>query len=151
MIYNSIQSSPLVNLWSKGHHEGLIHTAQILGSLHTQAKGCSHVIVKVQRPCKLFTLHNLLEFVLGLPLGGGHDANYSKTWNIMHNLPCRNPCWLFIHENLFGPLDFHLLVWSELGLDLLRPMRDLRTQWSRTFRLHDLKRPLATSTLLCLS
>jgi len=44
---------------------------------------------------------------------------------------CRNPCRLFIHDNFFGSLGLHFLVWSELGQSWpFQPMRDVGMQWS---------------------
>ena len=56
--------------------------------------------------------------------------------NLIHSMPCRTPCWLFIHEIFFGPLGLHLLVWSELGWSPpLRPMSALGLHWYRAFGL----------------
>jgi hypothetical protein len=61
---------------------------------------------------------------------------FVKPCTLIHNLPCRAPCRLFIHELFFGPLDLHLLVWSELGPSpSFRPMRALTWPWSRAFSL----------------
>ena len=80
--------------------------------------------------------HVLLEFALHPPLGGGPNANPSKPCTFIHNLPCRTPCRLFIHELFFGPLGLHLLVWSELGWSPpFRPMRALTLPWSKAFSL----------------
>ena len=60
-------------------------------------------------------------------------ANY-KT--IIYSMPCRNPHRFFIRDDFFEHLDFHFLVWSELGqFQPFRPMRDLRMQWSQAFTL----------------
>jgi hypothetical protein len=60
-------------------------------------------------------------------------ANNKK---LICNMPCRTPCRLFIHENFFGILSLHLLVWSELGWSPpLRPIKALRLQWSQAFSL----------------
>jgi hypothetical protein len=80
--------------------------------------------------------HGLPEFASGLPLGGGSDTNFGKPCTLIHNLPCRTPCGLFIHKLSFGPLGLHLLVWIELGQSpqfLL--MRALTLQWSWAFSL----------------
>ena len=38
---------------------------------------------------------------------------------IIYSLPCRDPCCsLVLHDNFFGPLDLHLLVWNELENEL---------------------------------
>ena len=54
-------------------------------------------------------------FVLGLPPRGGF-WNYSKwSWNMIHLMPRRNPCRLYIHlvfTYFVGPSS---AVWSELG------------------------------------
>ena len=69
----------------------------------------------------------LPEFSSGPPLG---DANSGRPCTLIHNMPCRTPCRLFIHELFFGPLGLHLLVWSELGRSLpFRPMRALTLPW----------------------
>ena len=74
----------------------------------------------------MFHCHGLPEFASGLPLGGGHDTNSSRPCTLIHDLLCRIPCRLFIHELFFGPLGLHLLVWSELGRSPpFRPMRAL--------------------------
>ena len=85
---------------------------------------------------QLFHYHVLREFASGLPLGGGPDAKSSGPCTLIHNLPCRTPCGLFIHKLSFGPLGLHLLVWSELGRSLpFRPMRVLTLQWSWAFSI----------------
>ena len=72
----------------------------------------------------------------GPPLGGRPDKNSTKPWNVIHGPMCRTPCILFIHEVFFGPLGFHLHVWSELGRSPpFQPMRALRLQWSWAFSL----------------
>ena len=81
-------------------------------------------------------IHGLLEFVSYPPLGGGLDANSGRSCTLIHNLPCRTSCRLFIHELFFGPLGLHLLVWSELGRSLpFRPMRALTLPWLGAFSL----------------
>ena len=80
--------------------------------------------------------HGLPEFVSGPPLGGGPDEKLGRLWNLIHSLPCRTPCRLFIHGVFFGPLDLHQPVWNGLELSLpFRPMRALRLQWLRAFSL----------------
>ena len=70
------------------------------------------------------------------PLGGRPHENSRRPWSLIHSLPCRTPCRLFIHEVFFGPLVLHLRVWSELGQSPpFRPMRTLRLQWSWAFSL----------------
>ena len=79
----------------------------------------------------LFHNYNLPEFALGLPLEDGSDINFSMSCTVIHYMPCRTPCRLFIHELFSEPLDLHLLVWSELGRSPpLRPIRALTLQWS---------------------
>ena len=57
-----------------------------------------------------------------------------KPWHLIDSPPCRTPCRLFIHKIFFGPLGFHLRVWSEPGrFPPFRPMRALRLHWSRAF------------------
>ena len=56
-------------------------------------------------------------------LEGRPDENSGRPWNLIHNLSCRPPCRLFIHEVFFRPLGRHLRVWSELNR--LRPFN----QW----------------------
>ena len=69
-------------------------------------------------------------------LGGGLDANHGNSWNIIHSLLCKNPCKLYIHDNFFGLLGLHLLVWSELGWSWpFRRTRVLRMWWSLAFVL----------------
>ena len=61
------------------------------------------------------------------PLGGRSDENSRKSLIIIQSVPCKNPCRVFIHDNLFGPLGLHLLVWNELGRSWpFQLMRDLR-------------------------
>ena len=55
------------------------------------------------------------------------EKKNQKSWNLIHSLPCRTSCKIFIHKVLFGPLGLHLHVWSELGRSPpFRPMRALR-------------------------
>ena len=68
-------------------------------------------------------LSHLLTNFLDIPLGGRPNKNFGRPWNLIHNMPCRSPCRLFIHEVFFGPLGLHLRVWS--NLDGLRPFN----QW----------------------
>ena len=80
--------------------------------------------------------HGLPEFALGPPFGSGSDANSGRPCTLFHNLPCRTPCRLFIHELFFEPLGLHLLVRSELGRSPpFRPMRALALPWSGAFSL----------------
>ena len=80
--------------------------------------------------------HGLPEFSSGPPLGGGFEAKSGRPCTLVHNLPCRTPCRLFIHGLFFGPLGLHLLVWSELGRSPpFWPMRALTLPWSRAFSL----------------
>ena len=59
--------------------------------------------------------HGLSKFVSDPPLGGRPDANSGRPCTLIHSMPCRTLCRLFIHKLFFGPLGLHLLVWSELG------------------------------------
>jgi hypothetical protein len=82
---------------------------------------------------KVVRLTWFVEFVLGLPLGGGPDSNSSRPWNNIYSLPWKNPCRFFIHVKKLknGSLSLELLMWSELGQPLpFWPMRDLRLQWT---------------------
>ena len=89
--------------------------------------------ILIQRP---HHWHGLLEFASTLPLGGGPDANSDWPWNTIFNFPCRNPCRLFIHDRIFGPLGPRLLVWNELGRSRhFRRMRDRKMQWLWAFSL----------------
>jgi hypothetical protein len=116
-----------------------------LGPLHTQGKGCDHVITRAlwlpsKSPYQLSKAldfwHCMWKFVSNLPLGDGLDANSNKPWNIIHSMPCRDPCVLFVHDNFFEPLSLHLLTWRELERSRpFRSMRDLRMQWSRALNL----------------
>ena len=64
------------------------------------------------------------------------ETNSDRPCTLIHNLPCRTPCTLFIHKIFFGPLGLHLLGWSELGRSLpFRPMRALTLPWSGAFNL----------------
>jgi hypothetical protein len=61
----------------------------------------------------------------------------SDPWNMIHWMPCRNPCGLYLHlaftYSVVGPLS---VVWSELGPDLPFPlMRVLEVWWSRALSL----------------
>ena len=85
---------------------------------------------------KILKNHGVPKFASGPPLGGRLDVNYGRPWNLIHSLPCRNPCRLSIHEVFFGPLGLHLRVWSELGRSPpFWPMRALRLQWSWAFNV----------------
>jgi hypothetical protein len=44
----------------------------------------------------------LLEFASRPPLRGGLHANSGRPCTLIHNLPCRTPCRLFIHEFFLG-------------------------------------------------
>ena len=50
-----------------------------------------------------------------LPLGGTLTQMPTRPWNNICSLPYRNWCRLFVHHDFFGPLDLHLLMWSEFG------------------------------------
>ena len=96
-----------------------------------------HVLKSVMLNFFFFTKnHGLSEFLLGSPPRGGPDANSNRPCTLMHSLPWRTPCRLFIHGLFFQPLDLHLLVWSELERSPpFRPMRALTWPWSGTFNL----------------
>jgi hypothetical protein len=51
---------------------------------------------------KKFKNHGLLEFPTDPPLGGGLDANSGRPYTLIHSLPCRTPCRLFIHGIFLG-------------------------------------------------
>ncbi len=52
-----------------------------------------------------------LGIVSSLLIGGGFDVNSGIPRTIIHSLPCRNPCRLFMHDdNFFGYLGLHLLM-----------------------------------------
>ena len=68
---------------------------------------------------KILKKSRLPKFAANPPLGGGHDEDFGRPWQLIHSPPCRNPCRVFIHEVFFGPIGLHLWVWSEL--DGLRP------------------------------
>ena len=81
----------------------------------------------IQRPRHLFDWYDMPNFVSGLRLGGGPDVNYDGSWNIINNMPCRNPSRFLTHASLFGSLGLHLLMCSDLGWSRpFWPMRDLR-------------------------
>jgi hypothetical protein len=55
-------------------------------------------LILIQQSCYW---QSKLEFVSNLPLQGGLHANPSIPWNVIHSLPCRNPCrpfhpWSFL-------------------------------------------------------
>ena len=80
--------------------------------------------------------YGLPKFASSPPLGGRHDKNSGRQWNLIHSPSRRTPYRLFIHVVFFGPLGLHLRVWSELGRSLpFRPMRALRLQWTWAFSL----------------
>ena len=56
-------------------------------------------LILIQRPYHWYGMTN---FTLGLSLGSELNANSTRPWNIINNLPCRNPRGLFIHDNFFG-------------------------------------------------
>jgi hypothetical protein len=77
-----------------------------------------------------------LGFVLGLPSRSGF-WKYSKwPWNMIHLMPCRNPCRVYIHlafTYFFSPSS---ILWSKIGLGLPSPsMRELEVQWSHVLSL----------------
>jgi hypothetical protein len=79
------------------------------------------------------------------------NENSGRPWNLIHSLPCKTPCRLFIHEVFFGPLGLHLRVWSELGCSTpFRPMRALGLQRSRASVLC-VKWPLDFNQFICSS
>ena len=59
---------------------------------------------------KIIKKNGLPLFALSPPLGGGSNANFGRPCTLIHTLPRRTPCRLFIHELFFGPVDLHLLV-----------------------------------------
>jgi hypothetical protein len=68
--------------------------------------GSSHMIIKINPWLWAFGVLWSPSFVLGLPSRGGF-RKYSKCpWNMIHTMPCRNPCRLYIR------LAFHINRWS---------------------------------------
>ena len=84
-----------------------------------------------------YVLEYVLQFVMLKKI-----LKIKKSWSIsrpctlIHDLPCRIPCRLLIHELLCGPWGLHLLVWSELGRSPpFWPIRALTLPWSWAFNL----------------
>ena len=75
-----------------------------------------------------FQCHGPPEFVLGLPLRGGPDVDSRISCTLIHSLPYRTPCRLFIHKFFFGLLGLHLQVWTWMS-PRFRPMKALTLQW----------------------
>ena len=56
--------------------------------------------------------------------------------NMIHWMPCRSPCRLYIHLAFTYPVGPSSIVWSELGPSPpFPPMRVLEVQWSRALNL----------------
>ena len=53
-------------------------------------------------------------FVLGLPPSGGFWQESKWPWNMIHLIPCRNPCKLYIHLAFTYSDGPPSVVWSEL-------------------------------------
>ena len=65
-------------------------------------------------------------FVLGLPPRGGFWKSSKWPWHMIHSIPCRNPCILYIHRTFTYFVGPSSEVWSELGPVLpFPPMRVL--------------------------
>ena len=84
-------------------------------------------------------------FVLGLPPRGGFWTQSKWPWNMIHSMPRRNPCRLYIH------LAFHILrgslnvVWSKLGpAPPFPPMRVIEVQRSRALSINSCNRIITT-------
>ena len=75
-------------------------------------------------------------FVLGLPPRGGFWEQSEWPWDMIHSMPCRNPCRLYIHLAFTYSIGPSSVVWSELGpAPPFPPMRVLEVQWSRALSL----------------
>ena len=76
--------------------------------------------------------------VLGLPPRGGFwkKKKPKRPWNMIHSMPCRNPCRLYIHLAFAYSLGPSSVVWTELGpAPPFPPMKMLEVYWSRALRL----------------
>ena len=77
-----------------------------------------------------------LGFVLGLPPRGGFWQQFKGPWNMIHLMPCRNPCRLYTHLAFAYSISPLSVVWSELGpAPPLLPTRVLEVQWSWALNL----------------
>jgi hypothetical protein len=75
-------------------------------------------------------------FVLGMPPRGGFQKWSKWPWDMIHSMPCRNPCRLYIHLAFTYFVGASRVVWSELGpVAPFPPMRVLEVQWSRPLKL----------------
>ena len=76
-------------------------------------------------------------FVLGQHLRSGFWKQSKWPWNMIHSMPCRNPCRLYIHLAFTYSIGPSNVVWSsELGrAPSFPPMRVLRVGWSRALSL----------------
>lgn len=82
---------------------------------------------------KPYHWHNLPKFAWNLTLRGGPNVNSSRPQNIIHNLPHRNPCRRFIHDNFLWTLKPSPPS-AEANVDgspPSRPTRDLQRPRSR--------------------
>ena len=76
------------------------------------------------------------DFVLGLPPRSGSQKHSKWTWNMIHLMPCRNPCRLHVHLAFTYSSGPSSVVWSELGpAPPFQPMRVLEVEWSQALRL----------------
>ena len=134
----------------------LVWSGRELGPRQTQAKSHDHEIVRAQKKCPrpsqdtseikiknkinqqlwAFGLPWSLSFVLGLPPRGGLWRQSKWPWNMIHSIPCMNPCRLYIHLAFTYSVGPSNVVWSELGPTPPFPtMSMLEVLWSRALSL----------------
>ena len=74
--------------------------------------------------------------MLGLPPRCGFWKQSKWPWNMIHLMPCRNPCGLYIHHAFTYSVGPSSVVWSKLGpAPPFPPLRVLEVYWSRALSL----------------
>jgi hypothetical protein len=68
------------------------------------------------------------DFVLGLPPGDGFWKLSKRPWNMIHLMPRKNPCRLYIHLAFTHSTHPSSIVWNKLGSALLFPPEE--SPWS---------------------
>ena len=72
------------------------------------------------------------DFVISLPPRNGFFKLSEWSWNMIHLMSRRNPCWLYMHLAFTYSVGPSSVVWSELEpASPFPPMRVLEVEWSR--------------------
>ena len=63
------------------------------GICHAICLESCHIGIKIK-----IKIHGLAGVPQARSLKGGPDKKFGRPWNLIHNLPCKTPCRLFIHK-----------------------------------------------------